>query len=76
MPLMLSQQAPSPLTACPASAGVVHASAGVVHARAGVVHASAGFAHTLQIANTSPFTGQLSRIFAQNPRIVSVLMVR
>jgi len=69
MPLMLSQQAPSPLTACPASAGVVHASAGVVHA-------SAGFAHTLQIANTSPFTGQLSRIFAQNPRIVSVLMVR
>jgi len=74
MPLTLSQQAPSPLTACPLKASPT--SAGVVHASAGVVHARAGFAHTLQIANTSLFTAQLSHIFAQNPRIVSVLMVR
>jgi hypothetical protein len=67
MPLTLSQQAPSPLTACPLTASPTSA---------GVVHARAGFAHTLQIANTSLFTAQLSHIFAQNPRIVSVLMVR
>ena len=67
MPLMLSQQAPSSLIACPLTASPTSA---------GVVHASAGFAHTQQIANTSLLTAQLSRIFAQNPRIVSVLMVR
>lgn len=74
MPLMLSQQAPSSLTASPLTASPT--SAGVVHARAVVVHARAGVDHTLQIANTSLFTAQLAHIFAQNPRIVSVLMVR